>query len=325
MPAMLPLHPELKAALDEAKEAVGSAVQMGQDAYQAYKDWGAENRKMMNKVPGLGPLLDVTNEVAETPGLDVAFTLPEALARMSMEFANAGKRLSPEAAGRLKTLMQDAMTFFNPKITQHLEGPYPLHKYSYHRPMASSENPAANISFNLPEMYLDLEAATPGVKVPQKLLNEMIRHGEDAPVKNALGSVVHEFEHDVNERIPNMLWTSAFNIPKKQKIIGYDMKSLPFDLRSAAKKDYLRLNEISKDTGQYIPRFIAEDPDRWQYGLTAYDSGTRLGEEAASDFAAALKVLGPEYQDEIFTNLIPNKAVITDWMRLNDIKKAAGR
>jgi len=41
-------------------------------AWASYKDWGERNKQALNKIPGVGKLLEYSDKIAETPGMDYA-------------------------------------------------------------------------------------------------------------------------------------------------------------------------------------------------------------------------------------------------------------
>jgi len=311
------IHPDLLQALSEvtdpmnqqiqgAMDTVVSAARTGLDAIgidQAKRDW----------------LSDQVNMAAQS-GVDLGFTVPEGVANMAMGLASSGRRASPEAAQGLKKMVTEAHGLFIPKATDLVEGPYPLHKWSYNPPLSSAENPAANISFKVNEVADDLESAFGRQATNKARLNDMMRYGEDAPYKNSLGSLVHEIKHNANILTPDDMWRLSMDLDKKQLLRDYGtLDDLPFDLRQAAKKDYAQLRDIHQ-SGDYLPRFL-RDPNRWQYGLTGWDSARRIGDESAADLAAAVSALGTDWMDQIFTNIFPNKDPLKAWMQMGGPKR----
>jgi len=252
--AKLPLHPELMEIWEGLKQEVS-------DKYQAYEDWGARNREVMEQVPGLGPVLDFTGKLAEVPGADVAFMAPAAIGDMASDILSiTGKRANPQL---LTEVIEHPTSVVKPQVWKPMEGPFPdatlgawEHGPRVIDPTAGRFAPGS-LHYRPDILRRDLSMVSGEDDVTEQWLKQMLQQGEEAPLRRHQAGATHEFGHEAAEELTRPDFFSTFGLRGSADVSGEYLDSLARDLK------YLRyLNQLGESPP--IPRFMVE-PGRLKY------------------------------------------------------------
>jgi hypothetical protein len=326
---MSDLHPELQMIWDEVKNAVQEPVKWASKVAQVYHEQGAKNRELMNKVPGLVPLMDATASLAETPGTDVFMPMPTAFTKASAAndiatgLFKQGKRLSEGGARGAKELASRIWNAFEPEATRLIEGPHPnltpesrtswkwvgpdvRVKGHYVRrgnedvfvPHGGEEVlQPAQIQYPINKLHKSLEQSYGNAKIPPRDLKKMMdQGGEMAPFHEEVFGGAHEVGHDVDVKLNDDIWRQMFKFPSNLNL--YDLQYPgPEWLRMQAGGIRKGLEDFGLHNNLYVPSYL-QDKDRILYWLFGDPRkyGNRIYDELGSDLTG-LGALGWPIKD----------------------------
>jgi len=252
--AKLPLHPELMEIWEGLKQEVS-------DKYQAYEEWGARNREVMEQVPGLGPVLDFTAKLAEVPGAEVAFMAPAAIGDMASDILSAtGKRANPKL---LTEVVEHPTSVVKPQVWQPMEGPFPNATLGAWEHGPRIINPAAgefapgSLHYRPDVLRRELGMISGEDDVTEQWLRQMLQQGEEAPLRRHQFGATHEFGHEAAEELARQDFYKTFGLRGSADVSGEFLDAMARDLK------HLRyLYELGESPP--IPQFITA-PGRLRY------------------------------------------------------------
>jgi hypothetical protein len=345
-----PLHPELQAIWDDVKGTMQAAADKAGEAYQAYEQWGQQNRE---KVPGLGAMTEALGQVAETPGMDymfpaVGYTSASAMRDMAHGILNKTRvRLNPEETAGLKKMAENVTESFTPSSIERIKGPNPdpLNQpgWGYASPAETSgifrgdqffptsirhTNP--EILFN-PRELLDALQTSYGTKMPKKgMFNKMIQSeaGMELPMVEHRFGKAHETGHGIGAKIAENPedWRSIFGWNKDFDIydpFSFNTRTDPMRLNQGLTEDMNSILAQAQNRGISLPWYIDQHrPAYWKLGSVDPTRSPQLDELIADYYGLSHLGLDPQ---TLFKNTIVNREPLLPHLNLQKLKELAGK